>query len=123
LRRTSSATERRLWKELRRSRLGGLCFRRQQPIGPFVVDFFCPSAGLVIELDGPFHSEPGAPERDAARTAWLLASGYRVLRFDNERIWSELEPVLQEIRVAAGAPPSLTLPLKGGGKWIAGLPR
>src|SRR5689334_19002266 len=102
--------------------MSGLYSRRKQPIGPFFVDFFAPPAKLTIELDGPFHDRPGAPEYDAARTGWFQMSGCRVLRFRNEQLQASIEAVLEAILTAAGAPPSLTLPLKGGGDWVEALP-
>jgi very-short-patch-repair endonuclease len=99
LRRKSTFSERRLWETLRGKRLEGLRFRRQQPIGPYVADFFCPSAKLVVELDGYFHNDPLRVERDEARTAWLRERGYRALRFRNE---DDLSGVLAAIAQAAG---------------------
>ena len=79
LRRRQPVTEVRVWRLLRNRRLGGLKFRRQVPIGPYVADFVCLRHRLVIEFDGPFHD----PVADAARDAHLAALGYRVLRFAN----------------------------------------
>ena len=104
LRRTAPFTERILWQQLRRKGLAGLTFRRQQPIGPYVADFYCASARLIIELDGPFHDGPAAAQRDESRSLWLRKNGYRVLRFRNEVVWERMEAVLEEIRGAAGCP-------------------
>lgn len=82
LRRNPTATERFLWDRLRQRKLGGLKFRRQVPMGPYVLDFLCLRHRLVVEADGPFHD----PERDAIRDAWLAAKGFRVLRFSNQEI-------------------------------------
>ncbi len=90
---------------MRRNNLGGLRFRRQHPIGPYVADFFCPSIRLVIELDGYFHDDVLRIERDAARTAWLNERGVRVLRFSNEAILKSLDDVLDAIRKIAGVKP------------------
>jgi very-short-patch-repair endonuclease len=76
------ATERILWKLLRDRRLGDFKFRRQVPLGPYVVDFACLSRRLIVEADGPFHD----PVADAARDAWLAAQGFRFLRFSNAEI-------------------------------------
>ena len=122
LRQKSTTAERRLWKQLRRNHLAGFGFRRQQPIGPYVVDFFCPSARLIIQLHGPIHKLFGAAELDAIRMEWLQARGYRILRFENDRVLEDIELVLEAVSRAVAAPPSLTLPLKGGGEWIASLP-
>jgi very-short-patch-repair endonuclease len=74
-----------------------LRFRRQQPIGPYVVDFFCPSAKLIVELDGGQHGEDCAVLYDEARTRWLEAQGYRVLRFWNWEFQQYPEAVVESI--------------------------
>jgi very-short-patch-repair endonuclease len=96
LRNSPTATERVLWSRLRQRRLGGLKFRRQAPIGPYVLDFLCLRHRLVVEADGPFHN----PERDAIRDAWLEARGFRVLRFSNSEIHNEAELVADRILAA-----------------------
>ena len=70
-----------------------------------MVDFFCPSAKLVVELDGYFHSDPLRIQHDEARTAWLAERGYRVLRFENDVILEALETVLETVRRAARRTP------------------
>jgi very-short-patch-repair endonuclease len=80
LRRNMSLPEGVLWQVLR-TRPGGLKSRRQHPVGPYVVDFYCPAAKLVIEVDGVSHDMGARPARDARRTAWLKAQGLRVLRY------------------------------------------
>ena len=114
--------ERKLWKRLRRDALAGLHFRRQHPIGRYVVDFYCSAARLVLELDGPSHDDLIAAQKDADRTRWLNEQGFRVLRFANAEVQADIERVLQVISMAAGVarPPSLALPLEGGGKRIEG---
>jgi len=105
--------ERRIWHRLRAHRFGGLSFRRQFPIGNYVVDFACLEARLVVEIDGGQHSES---KRDATRDAWLHSQGFSVLRFWNNDVLSNTDGVLEQIAQAvANAPPSLTLPRKGGG--------
>jgi very-short-patch-repair endonuclease len=79
LRRRAPATERRLWTLLRDRRLAALKFRRQVPVGPYVLDFVCFQHRLVVEADGPFHD----PDRDARRDAWLTEQGFRILRLPN----------------------------------------
>ena len=105
LRRHATYAERKLWEALRRKSLGGLRFRPQHPIGPYVADFFCPSARLVVELDGYFHDDVLRIERDEARTTWLNQRGIRVLRFGNDAISTALDDVLAVIRKAGGATP------------------
>src|ERR1700749_1761220 len=73
--------EQKLWALLRRKRLSGFRFRRQATIGPYIADFFCPKARLVIELDGEPHANEAQMRKDGARTQWLEAHGCRVIRF------------------------------------------
>jgi len=99
LRERQTDAEVRLWVALRERRLAGLKFRRQHPIGPFVVDFCCPERHLIVELDGGVHDSQG--EQDAERERLLVAAGYRVIRFSNEQVRTELPAVLDAIRVTA----------------------
>lgn len=94
LRQSMTEAERKLWFALRDRRFRGLKFRRQVPIGPFIVDFFCVEAKLVIEADGGQHSE--SPQ-DAARDAWLRAQGLVVLRLWNDHILRDLSGSLQRL--------------------------
>ena len=98
LRRNMTKAERALWAELRDRRLAGFKFRRQHPLGPYVLDFFCEANKLVIEVDGGQHADD--PARDAARTAWLEAHGCRVLRFWNNEVLANLPAVLTTIASA-----------------------
>jgi very-short-patch-repair endonuclease len=113
LRQSATKAERKLWFLLRNRQFGGLKFRRQHPIGPFVTDFCCTEAKLIVELDGGHH----ALERrsDAERTRYLEAQGYRVLRFWNNEALSSVDGVLQRIALALGVydRPS-PYPLPGG---------
>ena len=95
LRRDQTDAEQTLWARLRNRQLGGWKFRRQVPLGKFVVDFACYDEKLVVELDGGQHGEN--PDDDAARTAWLEARGFRVLRFWNHEVLENLEGVLTTI--------------------------
>ncbi|HWD50343.1 MAG TPA: endonuclease domain-containing protein [Rhizomicrobium sp.] len=97
LRDEATETERKMWSLLRRRQLQELRFRRQQPIGPYIVDFFCPAAKLIVELDGGQHGEDEAVIYDLARTEWLEAQGYRVLRFWNLDFLKNPEVVLEGI--------------------------
>ena len=94
LREEMTPAETRLWEELSARKLNGLRFRAQHPIGQFILDFYCPACKLVIELDGVSHT--GEMEQDAARTAQLAAYGYRVLRFQNDEVMTDLAVVLQK---------------------------
>ena len=101
--------ERLLWQHLRAHRLYGQKFRRQQPIGPYIVDFVHLGARLVIEADGGQHNGDAA---DQERDGWLKAEGYRVMRFWNNDILQSTDAVLEEIFKAVSPSPS---PLKGEG--------
>lgn len=78
-------------------------FRRQTPIGPFIVDFACRAAKLVVEVDGSAHDSRDAQERDAQRDCWLRDNGFRVLRFTNAEVMSDPERVQQIIVAEAEA--------------------
>ena len=101
MRRDMTDAERKLWSILRSRQLGGAKFRRQQPIGPFIVDFVCQEAKFIIEADGGQHSDGGADER---RTAFLESKGYRVHRFWNNQILENPEGVAHLILVALATP-------------------
>lgn len=100
LRHDSTGPEKALWRELRNRRLGRLKFRRQVPIGPYVVDFLCEYHHLVVELDGDSHV--GRAVHDGKRTAFLESKGFRVIRFDNDSVLREVESVLAGILLACG---------------------
>jgi very-short-patch-repair endonuclease len=92
-----------LWNGLRNKQLGGLRFRRQHPIGPYFLDFFCSSCGLAIEVDGASHDSAEDQQADERRDLYLARYGVRVIRFLNADIMKNLEGVLQEIvRKATG---------------------
>jgi len=94
LRAEMTDAERKLWFALRDRRLGRVKFRRQVPIGPFVADFLCYSARLVIEVDGGQHAES---RRDERRDRWFAANSFRVLRFWNNDVLSNVDGVLTVI--------------------------
>jgi very-short-patch-repair endonuclease len=85
-----------LWFLLRDRRIP-VRFRRQHPIGPYVVDFFCPAAGLVIELDGEQHGYEAGRAHDEIRTRFLAMRGYHVLRFWNQEVYQDSQRVLEYI--------------------------
>jgi very-short-patch-repair endonuclease len=101
LRREMTDAERKLWSVLRNRQLEGAKFRRQQPIGPFIADFVCHEAGLIVEADGGQHSDGTTDDR---RTAFLESKGYRVLRFWNNDILKNLDGVGQVIEAALSTP-------------------
>lgn len=96
LRTNQTEAEQRLWYHLRAHRFMGLKFKRQKPMGRYIVDFVCVERRLIIELDGGQHSEQ--VEYDQYRDAWLMNQGYVVLRFWNNEIMQQLEGVLERIR-------------------------
>jgi very-short-patch-repair endonuclease len=99
LRAEATLPESRLWNQLRQLPIYGTHFRRQVPLGAFVVDFACHRAKLVIEIDGSQHAEEDAVRRDAARTKWLESIGYRVLRFWNSDVTDNISGVLERTYV------------------------
>ncbi|HET7588056.1 MAG TPA: DUF559 domain-containing protein [Gammaproteobacteria bacterium] len=98
LRKNQTDAEQCLWRHLRRRRLAGVRFYRQRPILDYIVDFYCPAAKLVVELDGSQHFEAEGRAQDAKRTARLNAAGLRVLRFDDRQVLKETAAVLEVIR-------------------------
>ncbi|WP_119420181.1 endonuclease domain-containing protein [Desertibaculum subflavum] len=103
LRRTMTEAESLLWSRLRDRRLDGLKFRRQVPLGPYVLDFFCEEHRLVVEVDGSQHAD--RVEHDEKRTEWPEAHQCRVLRFWNNDVMQRANSVLEAIRAAAGGAP------------------
>jgi very-short-patch-repair endonuclease len=91
-----------LWKRIRHKQVRGLPFYRQKPLLKFMVDFYCPKAKLVIELDGSQHLEEAHRAADAERDAALKGAGLRVLRFDNRQVLLEIEGVMAVIDDAIG---------------------
>jgi very-short-patch-repair endonuclease len=89
LRRDLSLPEVMLWQRLRGRRLEGFYFRRQHPVGPYVLDFYCDAAKLAVEVDGAHHTEGDRPERDAARDAWCATRGIETLRFTGVEMLSD----------------------------------
>jgi very-short-patch-repair endonuclease len=96
-RKVPTLSEAQLWHELRDKKLAGLKFRRQHPIYPFIVDFYCPAFKLVIEVDGDIHDLPEHHSDDSSRQANLESRGFRVLRFQADAVIHNMENVLREI--------------------------
>src|SRR5688500_6816025 len=92
LRRQLTLPEGLLWHFLR-SRPGGVKFRRQQPFGPYVLDFFCRETGLAVEVDGTAHNMGDNPERDLRRDEWIAEQGIRTLRIAASDVLEEMEAV------------------------------
>ena len=95
LRQRETGLEHRLWQLLRGRRISGLKFRRQHPIGPYVADFACPEAKLVIEIDGYWHTKRQA--QDEQRTARLRTFGYEVVRFETNDAGADIGLLVQAI--------------------------
>jgi very-short-patch-repair endonuclease len=94
--------------------LEGIKFRRQEPIGNFIVDFVTYEKRLVIEIDGGQHNEVEGREKDQQRDAWLQSQGFRVLRFWNHEVLQNIDGVLEVIRENCLRHPPLTPPIQGG---------
>src|SRR5438477_8570280 len=97
LRKHATGCERILWRHLRNRKFAGYKFRRQHPIDAYVLDFYCPSLELAIELDGSGHAYPGRQKREKARTQFLAQRGIVVIRFWNRQVRTELDSVLRAI--------------------------
>ncbi|MBI4279562.1 MAG: endonuclease domain-containing protein [Armatimonadetes bacterium] len=113
MRREQTDAERMLWSCLRSRRLEHAKFRRQFPVGPYIVDFCCMEQKLVIEIDGGQHAEQA--EADSHRTAYLAKLGYRVLRFWDNEVLTNASGVLDCIVEALGPPHPRPLPDGRGG--------
>jgi very-short-patch-repair endonuclease len=109
LRKNMTRYEVKLWLRLREMIAYGFRFRRQVPIGQFIVDFACFKSKLVIEVDGNQHGLPDHRAADITRDAWLMQKGYRVLRFANHVIWEAIESVVETV-FAQGQPRLQTSP-------------
>jgi very-short-patch-repair endonuclease len=101
MRKQPTEAERRLWTMLRDRRFSAHKFRRQVPMGPFIADFLCYDARLIVEADGGQHCESAA---DARRTAWLESQDFRVLRFWNHEILSQPRDVMDRLYTALITP-------------------
>jgi len=112
MRKTLTPPEARLWQALRGRALGGLKFRRQHPIGPFILDFYCVNARLAVEIDGAVHTLGDNPKRDDSRDLWLERHGITVLRIEARYVLDRLDVVLTEIGRAAAMSGT---PWDGGG--------
>ena len=112
LRRNQTDAEKILWKHLRARQFCGLKFRRQYPIGNYIVDFVCLEKSIIIEVDGGQHSEN---EKDKERDKWLKEEGFMVLRFWNNEVMKNIEGVLEKIRMHCFKHPPLNpLPSREG---------
>jgi very-short-patch-repair endonuclease len=120
LRRDMTLPERLLWREVRGRALGPR-FRRQVPIGPYIVDFYCPAVRLIVEVDGDFHGDQMIKDRD--RALWLDAQGYRIVRIPAIDVLVELDAVLERLSLLLAPPPGRcrpSSPARGEGHGGAG---
>ena len=102
LRKNLTDAEKLLWRKLRAKQIEGLRFRRQQPIGNYIVDFVCFEKLVVLEVDGGQHAE--AADQDRKRDEWLKNQGFTVLRFWNNQVLRNIAGVMQEIDTFLGSP-------------------
>jgi adenine-specific DNA-methyltransferase len=105
MRREPTDAERLLWARLRNRQLGGLKFRRQHPFGGYILDFYCESVPLAVEVDGGQHFSAEGLASDAARSAYLANAGVVVLRFTDSEVLNDPPTVLDAIAHAADLPP------------------
>jgi very-short-patch-repair endonuclease len=105
MRRDPTRAERKLWQALKKRQAAQLKFRRQVPFGPYIADFYCSSAKLVVEVDGISHLDSPS---DAIRHDWMKRHGLRIFRITNFDRFSNLDGILMAIEQAAGAPPPPT---------------
>jgi very-short-patch-repair endonuclease len=107
LRKSMSDAERKLWRGLRARRIDGARFRRQHPIGRYIVDFVCLEQRLVVEVDGGQHTEDEHITADARRDRWLESEGYRVMRISTTDVYSNVDGVLDTIWATLQEQPSV----------------
>jgi len=100
LRRAATRSEYKLWFYLRGAQIAGRSFRRQHPVGPYILDFYCASAKLAVELDGEQHFTVHGREHDEARSFYLATKGIAVVRFPNHDVHDNLDGVLMSIERA-----------------------
>ncbi len=98
LRNHGTTAEAVLWKSLQRKQLEGRKFRRQHSVGNYILDFYCYSENLAVELDGPYHFSAKKQAKDKARDEYLNSVGITVLRFENSEVFENLESVLNKIK-------------------------
>jgi very-short-patch-repair endonuclease len=97
LRKRMSDGERKLWQALRARQMDGLRFRRQHPLGVYIIDFVCPEKRLIVEVDGGHHTAEAQMAHDQRRDRWLAAERYRVMRVPNIEVFSNIAGVLDTI--------------------------
>ena len=98
LRKTSTIQEKRMWNLLKNRQFYNLKFKRQQPIGNYIVDFICKEAKIIIEIDGGQHNNSKNIEYDNIRTEFLNSLGYKVIRFWNNEIYENIDGVMSKLK-------------------------
>lgn len=98
LRNNLTPAEAKLWTLLKSAQLEGRKFRRQHSVGNYILDFYCPTAQIAIELDGEGHFTVIGQEKDQIRDAYLITKGITVLRFENKMVFEQIDEVLEEIK-------------------------
>ncbi len=117
LRRKQTDAEKFVWRQLRGRRFAGFKFRRQVPLGNYIVDFVCFEGRLIVELDGGQHNESGHRTYDEQRDGWLRAQGFKVVRFWNHEVfteWEVIEEVIWRELQRAPSPPAPLPPRERG---------
>ena len=104
LRRNMTEAEKLLWSRIRKKQIKGHQFYRQRIIGNYIVDFYCPMAGLVVELDGGQHYYPEDLKKDTLRDEYMECLGLRTLRFSNNEIFGNLDAVMERIYACLNPP-------------------
>ena len=98
LRSNMTKEEIKLWNIIKAHKFYGYKFKRQVPIGNYIVDFFCPEKSLIIEIDGGQHNVEDNIVSDGQRTNYLISHGYKVIRFWNNEVWNNIEGVCEKIK-------------------------
>lgn len=101
LRQTMTDSELKLWSRIRRQQIAGLQFYRQRPIGNYIVDFYCPRAQIVLEVDGSQHEDKQTVQNGQHRDNYLRQQGIKVMRFNNLEIVKELDAVVEKVHQTA----------------------
>ncbi len=119
LRKGATDTEKLLWKHLRAKQFKGIKFRRQQPLGKYIVDFVCYESKMIIEVDGGQHTQPSEMMKDNERDRWFKAQGYKVIRFWDNEVLMNIRGVLDIIGAYFQEHPPLNpLPSREGAKRL-----
>lgn len=114
LRKRATDAERLLWRYLRAKQMEGIKFRRQEPVGDYIVDFICFDRRIIVEIDGGQHARDENINKDKERDEWLRNQGFKVLRFWNNDVLNNINGVWEVIRAHCFCHPPLAPPVEGG---------